>query len=59
MFASLQAKVRTTKQLMEYDDDDDNEEEDWSARAKETAEDGEVKGADEESDEDDYLGLNW
>ena len=43
--------MRTTRQMSEYDDDEEKTE-------KEKKTDGEVQG-DTESDEDDYIGLNW
>ena len=47
--------MRTTKQMSEYDDDNDEEK---GEKGKKVKEDGEVQ-ADTESDEDDYIGLNW
>ena len=44
--------MRTTRQMSEYDDDEEKTE-----KEKKT-EEGEVQG-DIESDEDDYIGLNW
>ncbi len=48
--------MRTMRQMSEYDDEEDEAAE---KEKKETEEaEGEIKD-DEESDEDDYVGLNW
>ena len=48
----FQAKMHTAQSLMEYDDSDEEKDRDQ--------EEGEKKEpGDTESDEDDYIGLNW